>query len=181
MSRKKPEAGKAGGKPCAYCGAPPVAFDVTTPTGERKQVCEYCLPKVPANSTHAPVKTIPEPRGQSPRNPKEDRAMSKKKGEKKAKALKARTEKAAPGAKPRTRDDGTMSGLDAAAKILKEAPEGLGTQEITARAMEAGFWKPKGKTPAATLASALIREVARKGEASRFRKTAPGKFALSSH
>jgi hypothetical protein len=38
---------------------------------------------------------------------------------------------------------------------------------------------PNGKTPAATLYAAILREVTTKGTASRFTKTAPGKFAAS--
>jgi hypothetical protein len=47
--------------------------------------------------------------------------------------------------------------------------------------MEAkGYWKsPGGKTPWATLYSALAREIAVKGDASRFRKTDRGKFTLA--
>ena len=80
---------------------------------------------------------------------------------------------------PRTRADGTMSGLAAAVKVLMDSPEPLNRQEITERAMKAGYWAPKGKTPAATLSSAIGREIARKGKASRFLKAARGKFALS--
>ena len=80
---------------------------------------------------------------------------------------------------PRIRKDGKMSGLDAAAKILKDSPEPLTRQEITDRALKAGYWAPKGKTPEATLSSAIGREIARKGSASRFAMAARGKFALS--
>jgi hypothetical protein len=43
-----------------------------------------------------------------------------------------------------------------------------------------GYWRsPGGKTPAATLYAAILREVTTKGAAARFRKTEPGKFALN--
>lgn len=75
--------------------------------------------------------------------------------------------------------DGTMSGLDAAAKVLAEAGEPLGCQVIVERAIEKGYWKSGGKTPAATVYAAIIREIAKKGDASRFAKTARGTFALA--
>jgi hypothetical protein len=41
-----------------------------------------------------------------------------------------------------------------------------------------GYWtSPGGKTPGATLYSAILRETQTKGDASRFVKAAPGKFA----
>jgi hypothetical protein len=44
-----------------------------------------------------------------------------------------------------------------------------------------GYWaSPKGATPAATLYSALLREITTKGDAARFVKTERGKFALRS-
>ena len=40
-----------------------------------------------------------------------------------------------------------------------------------------GYWKsPGGKTPHATVYSAIIREIAKKGDTSRFVKTERGKF-----
>jgi hypothetical protein len=42
-----------------------------------------------------------------------------------------------------------------------------------------GLWKsPVRKTPDRTLYSAISREIAKKGRAARFKKTAKGKFAL---
>jgi hypothetical protein len=42
-----------------------------------------------------------------------------------------------------------------------------------------GYWtSPGGRTPDATLAAAIIREIAVKGDQSRFVKPAPGRFAL---
>lgn len=43
---------------------------------------------------------------------------------------------------------------------------------------EKGYWvSPGGKTPAATLYSAILREITTKGKESRFEKTERGKFA----
>ncbi len=71
-----------------------------------------------------------------------------------------------------------MSGLDAAAKVLEEADEPLRCKEIAERALEAGYWASDGKTPHATIYASIIREIANKGEESRFEKVGRGKFAL---
>jgi hypothetical protein len=43
-----------------------------------------------------------------------------------------------------------------------------------------GYWtSPGGKTPAATLYSAILREISTKGKDARFTKTERGKFAIS--
>jgi hypothetical protein len=76
------------------------------------------------------------------------------------------------------RKDGTMSGLDAAAKVLTDAGEPLGCKTIVERAIEKGYWKTGGKTPSATVYAAIIREIAKKGDASRFAKADRGMFTL---
>lgn len=92
---------------------------------------------------------------------------------------KADTPQAAPkGRKKADRKDGTMSGLDAAAKVLAEADEPLNCKTIVERALAKGYWKTGGKTPAATVYAAIIREIAKKGDASRFAKAQRGKFTL---
>ncbi len=51
-------------------------------------------------------------------------------------------------------------------------------KEMVEAAEAKGYWKsPSGKTPHATIVSAIIREIAKKGDASRFVKTDRGKFA----
>jgi predicted Zn-dependent protease len=80
----------------------------------------------------------------------------------------------------KTSDDDRLSALDAAAKVLGEAGEPLSTKQMIEAMEEKGYWKsPGGKTPWATLYSALAREIAVKGDASRFRKTDRGKFTLA--
>jgi len=78
------------------------------------------------------------------------------------------------------RKDGTMSGLDAAAKVLTDAGEPLDSKTIVERAIEQGLWKTGGKTPAATIYAAMLREAQKKGDASRFRKASRGKFEIAS-
>lgn len=45
--------------------------------------------------------------------------------------------------------------------------------------LEKGYWKTDGKTPAATIYSAILMEIKKKGDDSRFRKTERGKFELA--
>jgi len=70
-----------------------------------------------------------------------------------------------------------ISALDAAARILTENGQPMNAKEIVDAAITKGYWKsPKGKTPQATLYSAILREIIAKGDQSRFRKTERGKF-----
>jgi len=83
-------------------------------------------------------------------------------------------------ARAKTGDDGAkMSGLDAAAKVLAEAGEPLNCKAIVERAFEAGYWQSEGKTPAATVYAAILREMQKKGDESRFVKAGRGLFALA--
>jgi hypothetical protein len=71
-----------------------------------------------------------------------------------------------------------LSALDAAAQVLAEIGQAMTCQEIIAAMAEKGYWKsPGGLTPAATLYSAILKEITTKGAASRFVKTDRGKFA----
>lgn len=70
------------------------------------------------------------------------------------------------------------SGLDAAAHVLREAGEPLTCGEMVKRMLDRGLWTTDGKTPAATIYSAVIREIAVNGDQSRFRKTTRGKFEV---
>ena len=71
------------------------------------------------------------------------------------------------------------SGLDAAARILKEAGKPMRCPDIIKMALEKGYWSTKGKTPAATVYSVIIREITDKGNRSRFRKSGRGEFELT--
>ena len=71
-----------------------------------------------------------------------------------------------------------MSGLDAAAKVLDESGQPMTAKEMVEAAEAKGYWKsPGGKTPHATVYSAIIREIKAKGAEARFSKTERGKFA----
>lgn len=73
----------------------------------------------------------------------------------------------------------TMSGLDAAAKVLSLATVPLNVQTIVERAIDKGLWKSKGKTPNATFCAAILREIGKKGKDSRFLKVARGLFTFN--
>jgi hypothetical protein len=56
----------------------------------------------------------------------------------------------------------------------------MSCKEIVEKAIDAGAWTPgRGKTPANTLYSAILRETKTKGDASRFVKVERGKFMLN--
>jgi hypothetical protein len=75
---------------------------------------------------------------------------------------------------------GKVSALDAAAQVLGEAAEPLTTKQLIETMAAKGLWaSPGGKTPAATLYSAILREIGTKGEAARFKKAERGKFTLA--
>jgi hypothetical protein len=69
----------------------------------------------------------------------------------------------------KAKTDGKMSALDAAAKVLSEYREPM-TVKAKIEVMAAkGLWtSPGGKTPHATLFSAILREINTKGSNARF-------------
>lgn len=70
------------------------------------------------------------------------------------------------------------SALEAAVLVLNQATEPLSSKQLIAVMAEQGIWtSPTGKTPHATLYSALLREIKLKGSSSRFQMPAPGKLS----
>ena len=70
-----------------------------------------------------------------------------------------------------------VSALDAAAQVLAASEVPMRAKEMIARMEAKGLWKsPGGKTPEATLYAAIIRELAAKGTAARFKKHERGVF-----
>lgn len=70
-----------------------------------------------------------------------------------------------------------ISALDAAATVLKSSGQAMRSNEMIAAMAEQDLWSsPNGKTPAATLYAAILREINAKGREARFRKTERGKF-----
>ena len=101
-----------------------------------------------------------------PRNPKTAKPAKAPKS-KKAGTPKAKGEK-----KPKR-----ISGLDAAARVLEEVGEPLNVKQIVELAEQKHYWKsPGGETPSATIYSAIMREISKKGKDARFRKVERGKF-----
>ena len=85
---------------------------------------------------------------------------------------------AAPAKKAKAnKGDEKLSALDAAAKVLGESAEALNTKQMVDAMAAKGYWtSPGGKTPHATLYSAILREIKTKGSEARFKKTDRGHF-----
>ena len=67
--------------------------------------------------------------------------------------------------------------IAAAAIVLADTATPMRPVEMIAEMGKRGLWSsPGGKTPEATLAAAIVREIATKGDASRFVKHGPGLF-----
>jgi hypothetical protein len=99
----------------------------------------------------------------------------------KAPTPKGRTPKAPKATAPTIQEDANkprkLSALDAAAKVLQEAGQPMNCQEMIAAMAAKGYWSSHaGKTPAATLCSALLREIKTKTSQARFQKAARGQF-----
>jgi len=90
-----------------------------------------------------------------------------------ADAGKAKAEK-----KARAKGPKKASLLDLAAEVLAKAGKPMGCKEIVEQVLKSGRWTTKGKTPAATLYAAIIREIAAKGKDARFHKTDRGQFEV---
>ena len=110
----------------------------------------------------------------------EENDMSKS-ATKKSKTTKTAEPKAtAASSKPaRAKSDGKLSCIDAAATVLSEKKEPMTTKEMIETMAAKGLWSsPNGQTPAATLYSAILREINTKGKESRFVKADRGKFEI---
>jgi hypothetical protein len=71
-----------------------------------------------------------------------------------------------------------VSALDAAARVLSEEGRPMTCKEMIDTMAARGYWSsPGGKTPEATLYSAILRELATKGDQARFTKVGRGQFA----
>jgi hypothetical protein len=73
-----------------------------------------------------------------------------------------------------------VSAIDAAAKLLAGSKEPMGCKQMIETLAAKGIWtSPGGKTPHATLYSAILREINEKGKEARFVKTERGRFAAN--
>ena len=109
----------------------------------------------PAAETPAPEAPAPQPEAETPK--------------------KASRQKKAAGEKK-------LSAIDAAAKVLTETGQAMNCQELIKVMAEKNLWtSPGGKTPHATLYSAILREIQTKGSEARFKKTERGKFEATNN
>ena len=107
--------------------------------------------------------------------------MATKKAPKKPAASKTKP-KAAPAkkAKPKAETPKKLSALDAAAQVLAASKEPLNAKQMIEAMAAKGLWSsPGGKTPHATLYSAILREIGTKGKEARFKKTDRGHFTAT--
>ena len=106
-------------------------------------------------------------------------AMAAKAG--KDKKADATADGAKPKREPKLKKESTRgpSGLDVAAQMLKDAGTPLKCKEMVEQMLAKGLWATNGKTPAATIYAAIIREIAEKGKDARFTKTDRGTFAFN--
>jgi hypothetical protein len=104
---------------------------------------------------------------------------TKKAATKKAAPKKAATAKQAK-AKPVAGGDKKLSAIDAAAKVLAETKQAMNCKEMIEALAAKKLWtSPGGKTPHATLYSAILREINTKGKDARFKKIERGQFAAN--
>ena len=102
---------------------------------------------------------------------------------------KATTKKATPRKKaaPKTEaannvetKDKKLSAIDAAAKVLTDTKQAMNSKGLIEAMAAKKLWtSPGGKTPHATLYSAILREIGAKGNDARFKKTERGKFTAN--
>ena len=99
------------------------------------------------------------------------------------KATKNAKAKPAPTAKRATKKaaepkEKKLSAINAAAKLLASSKEPMNCKTLIDVMAAKGLWtSPGGKTPHATLYSAILREINEKGKEARFKKTDRGQFA----
>ena len=92
-----------------------------------------------------------------------------------------KAEKPAKAKKAKEAKEKKLSAIDAAAKVLAASKEPMNAKEMIEAMAAKGLWaSPGGKTPHATLYSAILREIDTKGSDARFKKTERGMFALKS-
>jgi hypothetical protein len=152
--------------------------EVPTPSETPELVAAAPATEPPVESSPAPSEEAPAPEAIAepatltepvPEEPAAPEPPAETKPAKKARARKPKAD-AAPQ---------KTSALDAAAKVLGEELRPMSTKELIGLMAAKGYWSsPGGKTPAATLYSAFLREIDTKGDAARFVKVGKGQFAL---
>ena len=142
-----------------------------------KPLCQKCWDRVAAKAAQQDVaetvaaieagnlaEGVAIPTGEAPRS-----ALTAEESDKLAKVRKAKKEKTD---KPKR-----VSALDAAVEVLKTSDAPMRAKDMIEAMTARGLWSsPNGRTPEATLYSAILREINTKGTAARFRKTERGLF-----
>ena len=188
-STKKPASKKAPAKKAAAVKATTPAKGKTAkpdakPTGEcikggdhkwtedkEGEYCIECLEPKPKAKKGTKAKT--EKTGDAPRSQLTAEEHDKLVAVRKAKATKGTKTKGEAKAKK-------LSAIDAAAKVLADAKKPLNAKEMIEAMAAKGLWtSPGGKTPHATLYSAILREINAKGKEARFKKTDRGHFTVN--
>jgi len=104
--------------------------------------------------------------------------MSAKKTTKTKATKSTKATKKGPAKKIKEPKEKKLSAIDAAAQVLASSKAPMNAKEMIELMAAKALWTcPGGKTPHATLYSAIIREIALKGKEARFVKTERGKFA----
>ncbi|HRS72263.1 MAG TPA: winged helix-turn-helix domain-containing protein [Anaerohalosphaeraceae bacterium] len=94
--------------------------------------------------------------------------------------VQTKTDEPSTNAKPKNQRTTTKpGGLSCAVRVLQEEGRPLSCPEMVKIMLEKGYWQTDGKTPAATIYSAIITEIKKKGDNARFRKAERGKFELA--
>ena len=130
------------------------------------------------------IKSAQRLRGEAKNTPKADAPKAAEaaaaKDERPEAPGKAVTKKAKPKKVGGKRKPKRLGALDAAVQVLAQVERPMRAQELIAAMAEQGLWSsPAGKTPHATLYAAMLREVAAKGDAARFKKVDRGLFAFN--
>ena len=145
------------------------ASRVTTTTWAPATVVEPIFtPEDELSSNDEEIDMATKQKSRKAKSPKSDATKTKADATPKAKKAKAPSE-------PKEKK---LSAIDAAAQVLAASKEPMNAKEMIEAMAAKGLWSsPGGKTPHATLYSAIIREIATKGKESRFVKKDRGQFA----
>ena len=126
---------------------------------------------LPERDTAMPIKKT---------NPKTTKKAPATKAAARAAKPSAPAKAAAPTKTPKpVKPGGKLSQLDAAVKVLTESGQPMTTKAMIEAMATKGHWtSPGGATPHATLYSAILRELQKKGAEARFTKVDRGQFTL---
>ena len=152
-------------EPTATTEQPQADAETTAATAEQSQAEPETTP-ITTEPTAAEPAAIPEATVEQP-TPSTDAEAAPT-------SAKPKRERKAP-SEPKEKK---VSALDAAAKVLAEEVRPMTCKELIAAMAAKGYWtSPGGKTPDATLYSAILREIDTKGTEARFVKSERGKFS----